>query len=117
MLMGALATFTLVALMGVMMVLSMARGLPPDPYYPRLHALAALIGSGLVIADAVGGDERLYLNIGLAVVIIALGLVMALASKKGKKIPKAVLIAHAGLAVACYGILAFFTFNPQATLI
>ncbi len=117
MLMGALATFTLVAVMGLMMVLNMARGLPPDPHYPKLHALGALIGSALVIVPALGGDERLYLNIGMAVAIIVLGLMMALAGKKGKKIPKAVLVAHAGLAVACYGILGFFTLNPHATLI
>lgn len=117
MLMGALATFTLVAVMGVMMVLNMVRGLPPDPHYPKLHAASALVGSGLVIVPALEGDERLYLNIGLAVVIILLGLVMALASKKGKPISKPILVTHAGLAVACYGILGFFALNPQATLI
>lgn len=116
MLMGALATFTLVAVMGLMMVLGMVRGLPPDPHYPKLHAVAALVGSGLVIAEALGGDERLYLNIGMAVAIILLGLTMSLAAKKGKKISKGILAAHAGLAVACYGILGFFTFS-HGTLI
>lgn len=116
MLMGALATFTLVAVMGLMMVLSSLRGSPSDPHYPKLHALAALIGSAMVIVTALDGDERLYVNIGLAVVIIGLGLVMALAAKKGKKAPKIVLVAHAGLAVVCYGILGFFTLNPHSNL-
>jgi len=117
MLMGALAVFTLVAVMGVTMVLSMARNLPVDPLFPKAHAAAALLGSALVIVPALGGDRRLYINIVMAVAIIALGLMMALAGKKGKAIPKPVLFAHAGLAVACYGILGFFALNPHASLI
>ncbi len=63
------------------------------------------------------GDTRLYVNIGLAVVIIVLGAAMGLLAKKGKKAPKALLVAHIGLAVVCYGILGFFALNPYATLI
>lgn len=117
MLMGALAVFTLVAVMGAVMVVDMIRGLPVDPFYPKLHAAAALLGSAMVIVVAADGDQRLYLNIALAVVVIALGLVMAVASKRGRPIPKPVLVAHAGLAVACYGILAFFAMNPHAVLL
>lgn len=117
MLMGALAAFTLVAVMGLMIVADVWRGRPIDPAYPKFHAGAALFGSALVIALAVEGDTRLYANIGLAVVIIVLGLAMGLTARKGKRVPKGLIAAHAGLAVACYGLLAFFTFNPHASLI
>lgn len=117
MLMGSLAAFTLVAAMGLMIVIDVWRGHPVDPAYPRIHAGAALFGSALVIALAVEGDTRLYANIGLAVVIILLGLAMGLAARKGKRVPKGLIAGHAGLAVACYGLLAFFAFNPHASLI
>lgn len=117
MLMGALAIFTLVAVMGASMLANAWRGLPIEPIYPVLHGLAALAGSALVIVSALGGDTRLYLNIGMAVVIIALGALMGLMAKKGKKAPRGILVAHVGLAVVCYGVLGFFTLNPQAALL
>lgn len=115
--MGALAIFTLVAVMGLSVVCSVWRGHPVEPGYPLLHGGIALVGSALVIVSALGGDTRLYVNIGMAVIIILLGVTMGVFAKKGKKVPKGIVISHVGLAVACYGILAFFTFNPQATLI
>ena len=117
MLMGAFAVFTLVAVMGLSIVHSFWRGYPVEPFYPVLHGATSLFGSALVILTALAGDERLYLNIGLAVVIILLGVTMGVLGKKGKKVPKALLLSHVGLAVACYGILGFFTLNPYATLI
>lgn len=117
MLMGALAVFTLVAVMGLSIVCSVWRGHAVEPGYPLLHGFAALLGSALVILAALGGDTRVYLNIGLAVVIILLGAIMGILSKKGKPAPKVLLIAHVGLAVVCYGILGLFALNPSATLI
>ena len=117
MLMGAFAVFTLVAVMGLSIVFSVWRGQPVEPGYPVLHGAAALFGSALVIVSALDGDERLYVNIGLAVVIIGLGAAMGILAKKGKRAPKAILVAHVGLAVVCYGILGFFAINPYATLI
>ena len=116
MLMGALAAFTLVAAMGLSMVCDVWRGNRVGPLYPAVHAGAALVGSAFVILVALGGDTRLYANIGLAVVIILLGLVMGLASRRGKKVSRAILVTHAGLAVACYGLLAFYTLFPHASL-
>ncbi len=116
MLMGALAVFTLVAAMGVGMVCDVWRGRAVEPVYPLVHAGAALFGAVLVIAAAVKGDTRLYTNIGLAVVIIALGVLMGFYSKNGKRVPRAVIVAHAGLAVVCYGVLALFAMKPHAVL-
>jgi hypothetical protein len=116
MLMGAVAVFTLVAAMGLAMVCDVWRGYAVEAAYPILHAGAALLGSALVIVAALEGDTRLYSNIGMAVVIILLGALMGLASKRGKRVPRGILAAHVGLAVACYGLLAFFALNPHATL-
>lgn len=116
MLMGALAIFTLVAVMGLSIVLNRWRGYPVEPLYPALHGVAALLGSALVIIAALT-DTRFYVNIGLAVVIIGLGAFMGLAAKKGKQAPKIVLLGHVSLALVCYGILVFLTLNPQASLI
>lgn len=112
MLVGAFLTFTLVAIMGLLMAGDVWKGVSVGSFYPRLHAGAALVGSGLVIAAAfIDGDTRLYNNIGLAVVIIGLGLYMGFCAKKGKPVPKGILAAHAGLAVICYLLLVAYTFN------
>jgi len=88
-----------------------------NPGYPVLHGAISLVGSALVIVAALGGDTRLYVNIGMAVVIILLGVTMGVFAKRGKKPPKGIVVAHVGLAVACYGILGFLALNPYATLI
>lgn len=116
MLMGALAVFTLVAAMGLMMIRDAWRGQSVGPAYSLVHAAAALLGSGLVIAVALDGDQRVYANISMAVVIILLGAAMGFAAKRGRSAPRIVLMAHAALAVACYGLLGFFALNPDATL-
>ncbi|WP_156302956.1 hypothetical protein [Methylogaea oryzae] len=114
--MGALAIFTVVAAMGLSMVLGVLRGRAVDGRYAMIHGAAALAGSALVIMAALAGDARLYINIAMAVVIIGLGLLMGMAARKGKRPPKVVVVAHVGLAVACYSVLAFFTLIPTAEL-
>jgi hypothetical protein len=116
MLVGAFAIFTLVAVMGLSMVTSVWRGYALEPFYPALHGFISLVGSALVIVTALGGDTRLYANIGMAVVIILLGVIMGVCSKRGKKPPKLILVSHVGLAVACYALLGFLALNPYATL-
>lgn len=114
---GSFAVFTLVALMGLSMVWDVWRGFAVGSSYALAHGAAALLGSVLVIYAAFTGDTRLYVNIAMAVIIIALGVWMGFLAKRGQRIPRLILIAHAGLAVACYAVLGFFVFNPQATLI
>ncbi|MFO1418694.1 MAG: hypothetical protein U1E83_08485 [Methylotetracoccus sp.] len=116
MLMGAFAAFSLVAAMGLAIVRDVWRGRAVDPFYPVVHGAAALFGSALVILVALEGDHRLYVNIGLAVVIILLGVLMGLQSKRGKKVSRGILAAHVSLALVCYGLLAFLTLNPHATI-
>lgn len=116
MLMAAMAIFTLVAAMGALMACDVWRGRGVEPMYALAHGGIALLGSAFVIVAALMGDTRLYANIGLAVVIIVLGVVMGLYGKKGKKVPKVFLLTHGGLAVACYALLGFFTAFPNAGL-
>ncbi len=109
MLVFALAVFTVVAIMGLGLAIGVFRNGHDDPMYARTHAGLALLGSGLVIWAAVEGDERLYINIGLAVAIIGLGLLMAKRRAK-RHCVKALAVVHGLLAVSCYGILAYFAF-------
>jgi len=69
-----------------------------------------LLGSVLVILAALGGDDRVWINIGLAVVIIALGATVSFRRHKGLPV-KPLALAHGGLAVVCYLILAAFAFR------
>ena len=112
MLIFALAVFTVVALMGLGLAIGVFRNGPHDPMYAKTHAGLALLGSGLVIWAAIEGDERLFINIGLAVAIIGLGILMAIRRSKGKCI-RGLAIAHGSLAVACYGLLAYFALVKQ----
>lgn len=110
MLVFALAVFTLVAVMGLGLIFDVFKDKPSNRIYALLHAGFALLGSGLVIFAALGGDERVFVNIGLAVVIIVLGGLVSFRRHKGKPV-KGLAIAHAGLAVACYLILGYFAFT------
>jgi len=110
MLIFALAVFTLVAVMGVGLIFDVFKGSPSSKQYALIHAGFALIGSVLVILDALGGDDRVWVNIGLAVVIIGLGATVSLRRHKGLPV-KGLAAAHGGLAVVCYLILAYFAFT------
>jgi hypothetical protein len=109
---SALFVFTMAALMGLGMYADVWKGRSVGKFFPRLHAATAIFGSALVIyAAVVEGDTRLYNNIGMAVVIILLGVYMGFRTHKGKPVPKAVLLAHAGLAVGCYLLLGVYALN------
>jgi hypothetical protein len=102
----SLAIFTLVAAMGLGMVADIYRGIGTPKLFGFIHAGFALLGSALVILVAVGGDNRVWINIGLAVIIIILGILLGLRRSKGSA-PKVLVAAHGGLAVICYVILAY----------
>lgn len=108
---SSLFVFTLVAIMGLFMVGDVWAGHPVGAVFPKLHAAAALFGSALVIGAALEGDARLYNNIGMAVVIILLGVYMGVRAHQGKGAPKWIIILHAGLAVACYLLLGYYGLN------
>ena len=110
MLVFALAIFTLVAVMGLGLIFDVFKGSPSSRQYALVHAGFALLGSALVILAALGGDNRVWINIGLAVVIIALGALVSFRRHKGLPV-KPLALAHGSLAVVCYLILAYFAFT------
>jgi hypothetical protein len=107
MLVLSLAIFTIVAIQGLLLAVDVFKAQDSSVLFARIHAGLALLGSALVIAVALQGDTRVYINIGLAVAIIGLGFYIALQRNKGRH-PKALVALHGGTAVACYLILAYF---------
>ncbi len=110
MLVMSLAIFTVVAVMGLGMATDVFKGRGTPKMYALTHAGFAAVGSLLVILAALGGDNRVWINIGMAVVIIVLGGLLSLRRHKGEA-PKGILTLHAGLAVVCYLILAYNAFT------
>jgi hydrogenase/urease accessory protein HupE len=114
MLIFALVVFTLVAIIGLGLFFDVLKGVKGDTLLPFVHAGFALLGSLLVIVTALeGNDTRLFINIGLAVFVIALGLLLSYKRRKGA-LPKGLAAAHGGLAVICYLLLAYNAFVPAA---
>lgn len=112
MLIVSLGLFTAVALIGVFLARDVFANRPSSGLTRFLHVCFACIGSVLVIVETFRGDRRLWINIGLAVVIIALGVLLWYLRSKGEY-PRKLVLAHGGLAVACYLILAYFAFTPR----
>jgi len=112
MLIASLALFTVVALVGIFLSKNVFAGQSSSGLARFTHVGFACAGSVLVIVEALRGDQRLWINIGLAVVIIAMGALLWYLRSKGK-FPRKLVLAHGGLAVACYLVLAYFTFNPR----
>ena len=110
MLIFAVAVFTLVAVMGLGLIVDVFKGSPSTKTFAILHAGFALLGSVLVILAALGGDSRVWINIGLAVVIITLGGLVSCRRHRDKPV-KALAVTHASLAVVCYLILVYFAFS------
>jgi hypothetical protein len=107
MLMLSVAVFTLVAIMGAGMGIDAFKGRGSPRLYALIHGGLALLGSILVIMVALKGDTRLYVIIGLALIIIAAGLYISFQRAKGIQ-PRALVLLHGGTAVTCYGLLAYY---------
>jgi hypothetical protein len=103
---GSLAAFTVVALLGATIAYDLLRGYPADKQITLVHAGMAVLGALLAIGAALQGDNRVYLNIALVVVIALLGFTAVTKRYKTGQVQKGLIFAHAGLAVVCYLILA-----------
>jgi uncharacterized membrane protein (DUF373 family) len=112
MLIVSLALFTIAALVGIFLAKDVFAGKSPFGLARFTHVGLACVGSVLVIVEVFRGDQRLWINIGLAVVIIALGGLIWYLRSKGE-FPRKLVLAHGGLAVVCYLVLAYFAFNPR----
>ncbi len=112
MLISSVVVFTIAALLGLSMAADVFKGRISSKLSRLAHVGLALVGSALVIIAAFFGDHRLLINIALALIIIPLGLVLGYKRSKGAQ-PKGLVIAHGGLAVGCFVILAYFAFSPK----
>lgn len=110
MLMLSLAVFTLVAAMGLSMGIDAFQGRGSSRLYALIHAGMALFGLALVINVALRGDDRLYINIFLAVAIIIVGVYISFQRAKGIQ-PRGWILVHGGTAVANYLLLAYYLFT------
>lgn len=110
----SLIVFTVVAVLGLMCAGNLLGGKPRSGSLAALHGVLALAGSAIVIYAAFAGladGKPVFINIIMAVVIIVLGLTISLRRMTGKAPGTSLVLGHAGLAVACYLILAAFVFN------
>lgn len=105
MLTASLAAYTLVAVLGFLIALDLLRGFPIDRKIVLIHAGIAVFGALLLIGAALGGDSRVYANIGLVAIIAPLGFLAATKRYKTGVVPKNLILAHAGLAVVFYLLL------------
>jgi len=112
MLCTALGLFTITALVGVALATAVFKERRSSRTFQVIHVCSALVGSVLVIVDAFRGDLRVLVNIGLVVVIIALGIWLGYLRTNGLH-PKKLVVVHGGLAVLCYLVLAHFAFVPK----
>ncbi|MCX8048675.1 MAG: hypothetical protein N3A55_03310 [Methylohalobius sp.] len=113
---GSLAAFTVAALLGALIAFDLFRGRPVDRAIILTHAGMAVLGALLAISAALMGDKRVYLNIALVVVIALLGFTAATRRYKTGQVQKPLLLAHAGIAVVCYLILAAVVFGVNIGL-
>jgi len=97
----------IVIIVGIMMV-SKIRGRKPIPTsYKGIHIIATIIGAVIALYAAITIDSRLWTNVILAVIIVALGLTMALGKLK-KSTAKTVLFVHAAIGITCYSIFVYY---------
>ena len=103
---AALCTFTITAVLGLMIAFNLFRGHYVQPSSSIIHGASALLGSLFAIGAALAGETAIYINILLAVVIIVLGVIAAIKRRKTGVVPKGILVVHILLALVCYLILA-----------
>jgi len=102
---AAFCAFTLTAVLGLMIAFNLFRGKFVARSSSILHGASALLGSVLAIGAALLGETAIYINIVMAVVIIALGVLAAIKRHKTGIAPKGILLVHILLAVTCYLML------------
>ncbi len=112
---ASLAAFTLVALLGLFMAIDLFRGVPVSRQLVLTHAGFAVLGALLAIGAALAGNTQVYVNIALVVVIVLLGVAAAHKRYTTGQVQKGLILAHAGLAVICYLILAAVVFGVKIT--
>lgn len=110
-LIASLASFTVAAIIGLLMAADLFRGKPTSHLSLLLHVILVALGALLAIGAALAGDERVYVNIAMVVVIVVLGFLAVSRRFKTGQVQKGLILGHAGLAVVCYLLLAATVFG------
>lgn len=113
MLIFSLGAFTVVALVGLIMASDVFRQKPTAPIFRLLHVIFVLVGALFAIVAAFSGDQRIWINVVMALIIIGLGCLI-FARRSQKQNPKGIVLIHGGIAVVCYLLLAYFTLFSHA---
>lgn len=94
---------------GFMMLARHKKHEPVPVSYKAVHIVATAIGAAIALIAALMGDLHIWVNIVLAVIIVALGLLMAFRMVK-KETAKRVLNAHIAIAIVCYTLFLYYIF-------
>lgn len=105
----------IVIIVGIMMYLRIRNRKPIPTSYKAIHGIATIIGAVLALYAAITFDSRIWTNVILAVIIVALGLAMA-SGKLKKSNAKNVLYVHAGIGITCYCIFLYYIITLQFSL-
>lgn len=97
----------IVIIVGIMMFSRIKARKPIPTFYKGIHIIATVIGAVIALYAAFAIDSRLWTNVILAVIIVALGLTMAWGKLK-KSTAKTVLFVHAGIGITCYSIFVYY---------
>ncbi|WP_346344619.1 hypothetical protein [Gluconobacter sphaericus] len=112
MLYASTGCFTLTAIMGVWLSIFAARYKRPFSFLTPIHVGSAIMGSVFLIIAISNGDNRLMLNVALAVAITAFGVLMAFFRRRGAMIAP-LYMCHILLAVMFYFSMVCFTIFPN----
>lgn len=115
-LIASLAAFTVGAVIGLLMAIDLFKGKPTSHVSILLHVIMVVLGALLAIGAALTGDDRVYVNIAMVVVIVVLGFLAVSRRFKTGKVQKKFILAHASLAVVCYLLLAATVFGLEVQL-
>lgn len=113
MLLASVILIGIVIIIGFIMASKRKKREAVPTIYKIIHAGFTLVGASLVFIVAFMGDNRLWTNIILAIIIVCLGLTMAFA-KLNKTSGKLVMYTHAAIGIICYAIFLYLTFTPDA---
>ncbi|AOX16035.1 hypothetical protein [Kozakia baliensis] len=104
--------FTFTVIMGIWIATSAYRGKRPLKILLPLHVGFAIVGATFLLIALNRGDQRLMLNVALAVAVAAFGVIMAWSRRRGYVIVP-LFVCHVILGAMFYLSLACFTLFPK----
>ncbi len=105
----SLAAFAVAAVLGMLNACNLFRGRPEDTVLTLMHVASAVVGAVAAIIAFLSGAQQVLINIVLVLLIAALGWTAYHRRRATGVVQKPLILLHAGIAVACYLILAYNT--------